>query len=104
MDDEYDVTCNISDLAGTCVITNDRCSSYTSTPLQQTVTPVNANDGSKLKFTVTFTTGTYSIDANLKKDGEFKGKATLDGDDSDVDDDNWAATAHSPLAAAAKSE
>jgi len=103
---EYDVTSSISDLNGTCIISNGQCTSYTSTSLQQTVTPTNEN-GSKLKFKVTFSTGAkYKIDATPSDDdNEYNGTAATDSVDSDiVGDDNWAATAISPLAASAQSQ
>ena len=102
----YKVTTQISDLVGECEISGGQCTSYTSTNLQQTVTPTNEN-GSKLKFKVTFSTGSkYKIDASEMDDGnKYEGTATDDDDDSDiVGDDNWSATANSPLAASAQSQ
>jgi hypothetical protein len=61
----------------------------------------------KLKFKVQFSTGgKYKIEAKTKDGGDkYHGKAKLDDDDTEyVDDDNWHATAISPLAASATSE
>jgi hypothetical protein len=103
----YKVESSIPDLIGECEISGGQCTSYTSTNLQQTVTPTNEN-GNKLKFKVQFSTSPkpYKIDATEKDDGDkYDGNATLDDDDSDyVGDDNWHATAISPLAASATSE
>lgn len=103
----FKVESSIPDLIGECEISGNQCTSYTSTNLQQTVTPTNDNSN-KLKFKVQFSTMAkpYKIDATEKDDGDkYDGNATLDDDDTDyVDDDNWHATANSPLAASATSE
>jgi hypothetical protein len=102
----FKVESSIPDLIGECEISGNQCTSYTSTNLQQTVTPTNESDN-KLKFKVQFSTGgKYKIDATSKDDGDkYDGVASDDDDDTEyVDDDNWHATAISPLAASATGE
>ena len=103
----YEVESSIHELKGHCEISGNQCTSYHSKHLGQTVIPTNEH-GNKLKFKVQFSTMAkpYKIDATEKDDGDkYDGNATLDDDDTDyVDDDNWHATANSPLAASATSE
>jgi hypothetical protein len=97
----YSTTSGFADLVGSCEITDDDCTSYTSdTKGAGTVT--NLGSGSNLNFRVSFVgvTRPYVIIANSDGSG-FSGNANNNGPEEG--EDSWAATATSTAAGSGKS-
>ena len=91
----YTTSSGYSDLDGSCEISGNDCTSYTSTSKGQTVTPRNIGSGSNLIFQVTFPPDThpYTITASprsTKAGGGYSGHASHGQKRTD---EPWTATA-----------
>lgn len=97
----YSTTSGFADLVGTCEITGDDCTSYTSNTLGAgTVT--NLGSGSNLNFRVSFegVSRQYVIIADANGSG-FSGNANDNGPQEG--EESWAATATTTAAGSGKS-
>ena len=96
----YNVTSGFSDLDGTCEISGNDCTSYTSTA-KGTGTVNNIGSGSTLNFQVSFSgvTHPYVVTASASGTG-YSGNASHG---NKRQDESWAATATQVVAASGQS-